>query len=77
MKFNVDTAAVKAFPLDVADHKPQQHQHNKGYITASGERMPDFGGAPLKCTDELDVKQIDRWSIHGSAQDRGECFANV
>ena len=62
-------AAVTAFRLDVHGNRPEPKRHRKGYITASGERIPDFGGARLNCTDELDVntsstsRYTDVWKI--------------
>ena len=49
---------------------PKQNRHSKGHVTESGELIPDFGGARLKCTDELDV-------IHRCAEDLGKCFTSV
>ena len=55
-KFNLDSGAdMTAFNLDLADNRHKQHHHSKGYNTASRERIPDFEGARLKFTDELDV----------------------
>ena len=43
VKFSLDTgAAVTVCPLDTANNRPEQHRHSKGYITVSGERIPDF-----------------------------------
>ncbi|CAK0892634.1 unnamed protein product [Prorocentrum cordatum] len=51
-KFNLDTgAAVTAFPRSQfgSGHPDENH---RGYVTASGERIPDCGGSRLVCTDE-------------------------
>ena len=55
VKMNFDTgAAVTAFPLDAAPSgtSPSPSAENRGYVTASGEKIPDHGGAKLACKDE-------------------------
>ena len=51
-KFNLDTsAAVTAFPRSQFGSGCPDENH-RGYVTASGERIPDCGGSRLVCTDE-------------------------
>ena len=58
MKFHSDTgAAVSASLLDIADNRTEQNRRNNDHIAASGDRIPDFGGARLNCTDELNLNR--------------------
>eukprot|EP00959_Pyramimonas_sp_CCMP1952_P094060 1967675-Pyramimonas_sp.AAC.1 len=55
LKFNLDTgAAVTAYPQKWFEGHEGKHEDgsHKGYVTASGERISDYGGVKLQCTDE-------------------------
>ena len=50
---------------------------SKGYITTSEERIPDFGGSRLNCTDELDVNRSITGRYTDLRKDLGKCFTSV
>ena len=39
------------------DDSRQEDPNHRGYITASGERIADYGGLKLECTDENSMKR--------------------
>ena len=59
-------AAVTAFVIGLGDDRLEQNHHSKGYV-ASGERVRDFGGARLKCTDDLTGRYNDVRKILGAS----------
>ena len=57
VKMNLDSgAAVTAFPEAWVDESTEDPNH-KGYITASGEKIADYGELTLKCTDENEMRR--------------------
>ncbi|CAK0830015.1 unnamed protein product [Prorocentrum cordatum] len=60
VRFNLDSgAAATAYPREwfAGSSAPIPSPNHSGYITASGERIQDYGGVRLHCKDENDARR--------------------
>ena len=58
LRCNLDTgAAITVLPKRWVDDSRKEDPNHRGYITASGERIADYGGLKLECTDENSMKR--------------------
>ena len=67
---------MTAFLLDLSGDRPEQIRNSTGYITASGERLPDSGSA-IEVHRQAGREQIDIRSIHRRPKDLGKCVTIV
>ena len=67
---------MKACILDLADDRPEQNRHCKGYITAPGAYFRRWRSA-IEVHRWAGCDQIDHRSVHRRAEDSGRCFIGV